>query len=637
MLNHHQHLNARLFSSTRGVLESSSRVESIPTKKPVNRLSTKFTPFVRKSAQEYQKDVSDSIESHKALVEGGYIKQISSGVYTFLPLGTKVLERLIAVIDKSLQKVGCEKIIMPSLLQQELWEETGRWQSAGKELFRLTDRKDHKYCLAPTHEECVTDVVRSLVNSYKQVPLRLYQIGVKFRDELRPRYGLMRAKEFLMKDLYSFDLDREGAYKAYDEVVGAYKEIFDLLGLDYAMVEADTGNIGGDKSHEFQVLSEVGEDFICKCNCEHRYSANIEKGVGAPSDAFSTIDINYATEVMNFSTNFDTLMRVLDELSPELDAFYTCTEPVKHVHGSKEGYTRTVIVTRKGDEPNDIKVKDMIKSVENVEINLADIVPMNTVKDSIKQKSSSRLILMIDSYVDPNILAKFNVEGGGVVGVKAVLRKVKPNDICISNNPGCKNTNMTIKKGIEIGHVFYLGKKYSEPMKVYIANDKGKRDFAEMGCYGIGVSRLFQAIAETHRTEAGICWPMIIAPFRASVIPIVPTANMLNNCSPEEVESKRQQVIDASEDIYHQLNSLSAFKGEILFDDRLKERPPVKMFDMARFGVPYVVVIGKELLESNVVEVQDRAKNLSTKMTVPEAVKFFEQVSAKFEEQMSKF
>jgi len=607
----------------------------IPTKKPVNRITTRFVPFLRKSGEEYKEEMGDTIESHKVLIEGGYIKQISSGVYTFLPLGTRVMEKLVSLIDKSLHKIGCEKVMMPSLLQSELWEETGRWQTAGKELFRLADRKDHQYCLAPTHEECVTDVVRSLVSSYKQVPLRLYQIGVKFRDELRPRYGLMRAKEFIMKDLYSFDIDREGAYRAYDEVVGAYKQIFDLLELDYAMVDADTGNIGGDKSHEFQVLSDVGEDFICRCNCERKYCANVEKGAGVSPEAFKeNSNVSYFSETIHTKTSFEVLQNI-SELLPLFDVYFVPTEPIKHVQRSKAGYTKTFIIVRKGDKINHIKLADSIKGIEKVEVGLGEIVKLDSVQDKVLQKSTSTVILLVDSSVNPTVVESLSVPKGDTTMCKTMLREVKKNDICMSGAEGCQHTPMDIKKGIEIGHVFYLGKKYSEPMKVYIANQDGKRDLADMGCYGIGVSRLFQAVAETHKSEKGVCWPMSIAPFKVSIVPLVPTANMLSMYKPEEIEEKRQSLISSSEALYHKLNSISCFKNEILFDDRLKERPPIRLYDVSRFGVPYAIIYGKDFIDSGVIELQDRANGKMTKVTEQEAIAFLEKVAQKHEEKMS--
>ncbi|KAL9654948.1 hypothetical protein ABK040_008738 [Willaertia magna] len=630
------------------------------TKKPVNRFSSQLFPLIKKSmvssesAPGLADELQGTIESHAFLTYSGYIKQISSGVFTYLPVANRIMEKLIKIIDKSLQNINCQKLTMPSLLPKEMWEETGRWTTSGPELVKLRDRKNREYCLAPTHEECISTIFKSTVFSYKNLPVRLYQIGTKYRDEARPRYGLLRAKEFVMKDLYSFDNSKEATLKTYFEVVEAYKAIFDSLNLNYAMVEADSGNIGGELSHEFQVVSEVGEDHICHCNCEVKYCANVEKGVGFPSTIYEankdSLDKLTKVETMNIDDNSvgEKLDLIFNQLNDKVQIFVAATKPKKHVLRSTVGYSKIFIIVRKEDSFNEVKLNNILERVSGVDVEVTLLGNWENQKQILGTKSVTSNILVVDSSAIDNDLSSILFDESGMNTtntpnsakvVKAMIRNVSNGDICGHSNPNCKRSELSCKKGIEVGHVFYLGQKYSEPMNIKIMDEKSKKIIPYMGCYGIGVSRLFQVLAEVNRTkEGGITWPMAVAPFRAVIVPLIPNASMLAHLPQEEQEAKKNLIMETSEEIYHKINSIEAFRNEVLLDDRIKERAFSKMLDLGRVGTPYAVELNaKTFLENGLVTVHDRVSGTVQEMSVEDCYKFFKIASDNYFERMSKF
>ena len=536
------------------------------------RMSKMFMPTLREVPADAE------ITSHQLMMRSGMIKKMSSGVYNQLPMGMRVFKKIENIIREELEQKGAQEILCSGLIPAELWKESGRWDVMGAEMMRLKDRNERDFCLGPTHEEVLTDIIRQEVTSYKQLPLNLYQIQVKYRDERRPRFGVMRTKTFTMKDAYSFDVDQEGLDKSYQDMFEAYTNIFARCELDNSPVQADTGAIGGSVSAEFMVKSEVGEDEIVFCsNCD--YAANMEKAVAVEAEACN--DEMLALEELHTPN-----IKSIDELQEFTKL--PVTQLAKTLVYVADG--KTVVVILRGDrELNDVKVGNAVGGV--VEFDMADA----KVIESIFNAESGSLgpigikpdFLLVDQEVavakniviganknDYHILnANFGRDFDGIVGD---FKNVCESDKCTK----C-GSHFEIARGVEVGHIFKLGTKYSEAMGATFVDKDGKSKPIIMGCYGIGVERTAAAIIEQHHDENGIVWPLSVAPYQLVVVPV-------NIKKPEQME--------AAEKIY---NEFKAMGVEVLLDDR-DERVGVKFKDNELIGIPMRITVGKDITEGKV-------------------------------------
>jgi prolyl-tRNA synthetase len=521
--------------------------------------------------------------SHKLMLRAGYIRRLASGIYTWLPVGLKSLRKVERIIREEMDRKGAQEILMPLVQPKELWVESKRWEKYGKELLRFTDRNDRELCLAPTHEEVVTDLVRREVRSYKDLPLNLYQIQTKFRDEIRPRFGVMRGREFSMKDAYSFDMDEAGAEKSYMDMHDAYMNIFKRCGLKFRPVEADTGQIGGSFSHEFMVLADTGEDVIISCDtCG--YAANMEKAeAGLAGGKRSVRKGNYRR------------VNTPGQRKVEEVAAFLKVAPGKLlktiIYRTDKGIIGVLI---RGDrEINETKLINLL-SLDYLE--LADPYTIEEVTGG-PLGFSGPVGLKIPLYADNDVqfmedfviggneqdvhVADVNVDDFDVEGFYG-LKVVKEGDLC----PKCKGTLLSTR-GIEVGHIFKLGLKYSEAMKAVFLDKEGKERYAVMGCYGIGVGRTVAAAVEQGCDENGISLPVAIAPFEVDVLPV-------NNSHADSME--------LADTLYKALSE----KGiDVVMDDR-NERPGVKFKDCDLIGIPLRVTIGERNLKEGYVELKLR-------------------------------
>ena len=538
------------------------------------------------------------IDSHKLMVRSGLIKKMAGGLYTYLPLGMRVLKKVQQIVREEMDRAGAQEIVMPILQPAELWKATGRWEGMGPNMFKVKDRASHDYAMAPTAEEAVTDVMRGIVSSYRQLPCTVYQIQWKFRDEIRPRFGLMRSKEFLMKDAYSFDTTMEAADASYMAMFNAYKRVFARCGLNAVPVEADTGDIGGKFSHEFHVLADAGEDGIASCDCG--YAANLEKaerkvGVGSGSGSCGPIE------------EAPTPAKTMDEM---VEFFKVpATEMVKTLVYLADG--KPVMFCVRGDRDlNEVKAKHLVDAKK---FELADFdTVMKVTGAPIGYAGPVKPKMEVDIYADQDLEhAKGMITGANLDGeidlrnvdfdrdckIKAYadLVIVRDGDIC----PKCGRP-MKIKRGIEVGHVFKLGKKYTDAMKgVYKTNDL-KEETMVMGCYGIGVSRTMQAVIEQSHDKDGIIWPASVAPFQV----------VIENLDPDKEEVSK--IADELE------SALEAAGIDCLVDDRV-ERPGVKFKDADLIGFPVRVVVGAKGLANGGVELKRRDQDKSQMKIVPSA------------------
>ncbi|EGT5044055.1 proline--tRNA ligase [Clostridioides difficile] len=518
------------------------------------------------------------ITSHQLMVRSGMIKKMTSGVYNQLPMGLRVFKKIEQIIREELNKKDCQEILCAALLPSELWKESGRWTAMGEEMFRLKDRTEREYCLGPTHEEAFTDIIRQEITSYKQLPLNLYQIQVKYRDERRPRFGVMRTKTFTMKDAYSFDVDDKGLDKSYQDMFDAYVSIFDRCGLENSPVQADSGAIGGSTSAEFMVKSEVGEDEVVFCSgCD--YAANVER-------AESCNLVSQKEEMKELEEVYTPGAATIKELEEFLK-----TSPDKFAKTLVyEADGKTVVVVVRGDrEVNEIKVSnaigsviefalatdDVVRKVTNAEVGFAGPIGINADYVFIdKEIVEQRNIVVGANKTEYHIKnANYGRDFEGIVGD---FRNVQEGDKCIV----CGKP-LEIARGVEVGHIFKLGTKYSESMNANFIDKDGKSKPIVMGCYGIGVERTAAAIIEQHNDEKGIIWPLSVAPYHVVIVP----ANM-----------KNEEQISIAENIY---NDLQAMGVEVLLDDR-DERIGVKFNDSELIGIPMRITVGKNINEGKV-------------------------------------
>jgi prolyl-tRNA synthetase len=566
------------------------------------RLSKLFVPTLREDPADAE------VVSHRLMLRAGMIRKLSAGIYDYLPLGLKVLRNIEAIIREEMVRAGAQEVLLPAMQPAELWEETGRWGLYGKELIRLKDRHDRSFCLGPTHEEVVTDLIRREVKSYRQLPINLFQIQTKFRDEIRPRFGLMRGREFIMKDAYSFDGDEEGAGDSFKRMYDAYHAIFNRCGLNFRAVEADTGLIGGLSSHEFMVLADTGEEGIASCtSCQ--YAANVEQAEvkfpgGHSADAarkaklekVSTPDQKSVEEVSAF------LKVPADRLVKTLLV--------------RVGQKVVAVLIRGDHELNEIKLKKLLGTAD---VQLADSAAVERATGAPSGFSGPVGLKGVEVLADHAVAGVVNMVVGAnekdahwvnanldrdfKVDRFADLRNAKADDPC----PRC-GAPISIFRGIEVGHVFMLGTKYSQSMKAVFLDPQGEERPLIMGCYGIGVSRIMAAAVEQNHDEKGIRWPLPIAPFAVEIIP---------------VQDQSERVMITAELIY---GSLLKAGVAVLIEDR-SERAGVKFNDADLIGIPYQVIIGEKNLRDGFVELKERSsgerKQISAEKIIDDVLGLF--------------
>ena len=530
------------------------------------------------------------IVSHKLMLRAGMIRKLASGLYTWLPTGLRVLRKVETIVREEIDNAGAIETLMPVVQPFELWEETGRSEKMGPELLRFTDRHTRPFVLSPTAEEVITHLVRNEVSSYKQLPINLYQIQTKFRDERRPRFGVMRAREFCMMDAYSFDLDKEGLQKSYDAMHAAYCNAFNRMGLDYRPVLADSGAIGGNGSQEFHVLAESGEDVIA-FSTESDYAANLEKAEAVAPTTERAAPTQEMTLVE--TPNAKTIAELVEQHGLPIEK----TVKTLFVKASDAIDAPIVALLIRGDhELNEVKAEHLdevaapLEMAEEAEIRAligagpGSLGPVGLTLPVIVDRS---VAVMSDFGAGANIDGKhyFGINWGRDVelGKVADLRNVVEGDL----SPCGKGTLM-LKRGIEVGHIFQLGTTYSEKMNCGVLGADGKNTILEMGCYGIGVSRVVASAIEQNNDKYGIIWPDAIAPFQVAIVPM----NM----------HKSERVKEAAEKLYQELKDLGV---DVLFDDR-KERPGVMFSDMELIGVPHTIIIGDRSMDEGHFEYKHR-------------------------------
>lgn len=541
------------------------------------------------------------IASHILMLRAGLIKKLVSGVYNFLPMGLRTLHKIENIIREEMDRSGAQEILSSAMQPKELWVESGRWSKYGPELIRFKDRHDHEYCLGPTHEEIFTDLVKDLVKSYKQLPLNIYQIQTKYRDEMRPRFGLMRGREFIMKDAYSFDVDEKGLEVSYQNMYETYKRIFDRLGINYKIVLADTGAIGGNGSHQFMALSDVGESTIVYCDHCH-YAADEEKATSIASVRYEKEEFKDVEEVLTENKH------TIEEISEFLNV--PAGKTVKTmIYYAEDNKTFGAFLVRGDYEVNEIKVANALNSSETF-VRLATdeeilslgsvqgfIGPVNLNKD-VKIFVDNEVKELTNFVVGANkknyhlINVNFQRDFDGIVGD---YKKAKAGDLC----PICHQP-LKSERGIEVGQIFKLQTKYSLPMNCVYLNEQGKSLPMVMGCYGIGVTRTLQAMIEQHHDADGIVFPLQVAPYHAVIVPV-------------NYNDEAQKAL--AESIYEKLSSQHV---EIVLDDRLL-KIGFKLKDWELIGIPNIIIVGRRASE-NIVEYKDRKINDKVEMSSDEVI-----------------
>ncbi|CNG44535.1 prolyl-tRNA synthetase [Yersinia enterocolitica] len=544
--------------------------------------------------------------SHQLMLRAGMIRKLASGLYTWLPTGVRVLKKVENIVREEMNNAGAIEVSMPVVQPADLWQESGRWEQYGPELLRFVDRGERPFVLGPTHEEVITDLIRGEINSYKQLPLNFFQIQTKFRDEVRPRFGVMRAREFLMKDAYSFHTTQESLQETYDAMYAAYSKIFERMDLNFRAVLADTGSIGGSASHEFQVLADSGEDDIV-FSTESDYAANIEFAEALAPSAPRAV----ATEDLRIidTPNAKTIAELVEQFNLPIEK--TVKTLMVHAH-EESGHKLVALLVRGDHELNEIKAEKLPQVAKPLtfatEEEIRAIIgagpgslgPVNLPLPVVVDRS---VAVMSDFGAGANIDGKhyfgINWERDLPLPQVADLRNVVEGDI----SPDGKGT-LQIKRGIEVGHIFQLGTKYSEAMKATVQGEDGRNQVMTMGCYGIGVSRVVAAAIEQNHDERGIIWPDAIAPFQVAILPM----NM----------HKSFRVQALAEELYATLRSHGI---DVILDDR-KERPGVMFADMELIGVPHNIVIGDRNLDSEEVEYKNRRAGEKQMIKTSEIIEF---------------
>ncbi len=543
------------------------------------------------------------VVSHQLMLRAGLIHKLGSGLYTWMPLGLKVLRKVEQIVREEMNRAHAMELLMPSVQPAELWEETGRWETFGGQLLTMRDSNDREYCFGPTHEEVITDIMRHELKSYKQLPANFYQIQTKFRDEIRPRFGVMRAREFIMKDSYSFHLSMESLQATYNDMYQAYCRIFDRLGLKYRAVEADTGAIGGSASHEFQVLADSGEDLIFYSDASD-YAANIEQATSLiPPKATKT-----TSETMSLVDTPN--QKTISEVAQFLKINTNQTIKTLIVKGTE--HPMVALVLRGDDELNEVKAikhplvdsplhmvdeKDILKTLK------APIGSLGPINLNIPVIADHHALAMESFVCGANQTDKHytNATWNRDASYQEAydLRNVKVGD----PSPDDKGTLQSCR-GIEVGHVFQLGDKYAKAMNAAVINEQGQLQTMMMGCYGLGITRVVAAAIEQNNDEQGIIWPQSIAPFQLVIVPI---------------NSQRSQAVkDKADALYQQFCDLGV---DVLLDDR-NERPGVLFADNDLIGIPHRLVISDRNLEQNSVEYKSRSSGETQQIELDKVVDF---------------
>ncbi|MFH4512696.1 proline--tRNA ligase [Vibrio alginolyticus] len=544
------------------------------------------------------------VVSHQLMLRAGMIRKLASGLYTWLPTGLRVLRKVENIVRQEIDNAGAVETLMPVVQPFELWEETGRSEKMGPELLRFTDRHVRPFVLSPTAEEVITSLVRNEVSSYKQLPLNLYQIQTKFRDERRPRFGVMRSREFSMMDAYSFDIDKDGLQKSYDAMHDAYCKAFDRMGLDYRPVLADSGAIGGSGSQEFHVLAESGEDIIA-FSSESDYAANIEKAealapaseAAAPTQEMTLVD----------TPNAKTIAELVEQFELPIEK----TVKTLFVKASDEVDTPIIALIIRGDhELNEVKAENLPQVAAPLEM-----ASEEEIRELIGAGPGSlgpvglKLPFIVDRSVA--VMSDFgagaNIDGKHYFGINwgrdVELGQVEDLRNVVEGDPSpCGKGIIQLKRGIEVGHIFQLGNAYSAAMNCGVLGPDGKNVILEMGCYGIGITRVVAAAIEQNHDKYGIIWPDAIAPFQVAIVPM----NM----------RKSEEVKEAAEKLYAELTAMGI---EVLFDDR-KERPGVMFSDMELIGVPHTIIIGDRSMKEGNFEYKNRATGEKTAVAMTDIV-----------------
>ncbi len=549
------------------------------------------------------------IASHQLMLRAGMIRKLAAGLYIWLPLGLRVLRKVENIVREEMNRAGGLEVLMPAVQPAELWRESGRWEEYGPELLRFRDRHNREFCFGPTHEEIITDLARNELQSYRQLPVNFYQIQNKFRDEIRPRFGIMRAREFLMKDAYSFHLGQESLQQTYDVMFATYNSIFSRCGLEFRPVEADTGSIGGNASHEFHVLADSGEDAIA-FSTGSDYAANVEKAeavaetnkLPAPSGELRIVDTPDAKTINELVTQFDqavekTVKTLIVVASDETDADFVA------------------LLLRGDHELNEIKAEKLpqvaapLCFATDEEIRDAigagpgSLGPLNLQIPCIADRSAAIISdFSAGANEDDKHYFGINWERDLPLPEVADLRNVVEGDA----SPDGKGT-LTIARGIEVGHIFQLGEKYARALKAEVLDESGRGATMTMGCYGIGVSRVVAAAIEQHHDDKGIIWPASIAPFQVALLPMR--------------MDKSDKVRESVEQIYRQLSDAGI---EVLLDDR-NTRAGIMFADMELIGIPHRIVIGERSLDEGMVEYRARTDSENSMIPVGEIVDFLTQ------------
>lgn len=527
--------------------------------------------------------------SHQLMLRAGMIRRNASGLYSYLPTGLRVLRKVEAIVREEMNKAGAIEILMPMVQPADLWVETGRWEKFGPELLRFKDRHNRDFVLGPTHEEVITDLIRKEVSSYKQLPLNLYQIQTKFRDEVRPRFGMMRSREFLMKDAYSFHLDVDTMNETYEAMYNAYSNILTRMGLAFRPVLADTGSIGGSMSHEFHVLAQSGEDLIAYSTGSD-YAANIEKA----ESPVPTKPRGAATEELRLVDTPNA--KTIAELVEQFDLDITKTVKTLIVVGASEATPLVALIVRGDHELNEVKADKLDLVASPVEM-----APEALIRDAIGAGPGSLgpIGLNIPIVIDHSVSVMSDFAAGANVDDKHYFGINWERDLPLAQVADIRNVvegeptpdgsgTYAMARGIEVGHIFQLGTNYSKSMNATVLDENGKSQVLLMGCYGVGVSRIVAAAIEQNFDDRGIIWPEAIAPFSVGILPM----NM----------HKSHRVTDIAEQLYKDLNEAGI---DVLLDDR-KERPGVMFADMELIGIPHTVVIGDRNIDAGVFEYKNR-------------------------------
>jgi prolyl-tRNA synthetase len=565
-------------------------------------------------ATEKETPADAEIVSHQLMLRAGMIRKLAAGLYTWLPMGLRVLRKVENIVREEMDRAGAQEVLMPTVQPAELWQESERWQQYGGELLRLHDRHGREFCFGPTHEEVITDLCRRELRSYKQLPANFYQVQTKFRDETRPRFGVMRAREFLMKDAYSFHITQESLQETYEQMFAAYTNIFTRLGLDFRPVQADTGSIGGNASHEFHVLAESGEDAIAFSNASD-YAANVELAEAvAPAGERPAPTAEMATVDTPDVHSIDELCAFL-----KLNAVQTLKTLLvtgENADGEAEGVV--ALVLRGDHELNSIKAEKLpgvaapLCFADEAAIRHAagcdagSIGPVGLEIPVLVDRAAAQLA---------DFVCGANEDGKHLTGVNWGRDLAEPEVVDIRNvvegdpSPDGQGT-LEIKRGIEVGHIFQLGKKYAEAMNATVLDEQGKATVMTMGCYGIGVSRVVAAAIEQNHDDNGIIWPDAIAPFQVALVPM----NL----------HKSQRVREAVDTLYEELQGAGF---DVLLDDR-KERPGVMFADMELIGIPHRLVLGERGLDAGNIEYKGRCDADKQDTPLANVIEFLQEKTA---------